>query len=116
MSELADETCEPCEGGVPPMERSEARAYLDRVEDWSFADVPKIRKEYQFKDFNEAMEFVNRMAEVSEAEGHHPNFTVRYNRVDVVVWTHAIDGLSKNDFILAAKLDEAAETVRAATV
>jgi len=66
-----------------------------------------LNRRFDFKDFVAAMAFVNRMAEVAEAEGHHPDFAVHYNRVDVTVWTHSVNGLSVNDFILASKLDAA---------
>lgn len=109
MSELTEASCEPCEGGVEPMDQSEAEGYLKQVENWSLADVLKITRTYTFDDFEGAIDFVNRIAEISEREGHHPNLEIDYNTVTVTIWTHAIDGLSKNDFILAAKFDEAAQ-------
>lgn len=108
MSELTEVSCEPCEGGVEPMDQSEAEDYLDQVEDWSLEDVLKITRSYTFDDFEQAITFVDRIAGISEREGHHPNLEIDYNTVTVTIWTHAIDGLSKNDFILAAKFDEAA--------
>jgi len=69
----------------------------------------KLHKHHRFKDFREAMRFVNAMADLAEAEGHHPDFTVHYDTVDVTLWTHAVGGLSENDFILAAKLDRLEE-------
>jgi 4a-hydroxytetrahydrobiopterin dehydratase len=106
---LVDASCEPCEGGVPTMDEDEAREYLGKVEGWSLVDldeIPKLRKEFKFDDFVAAIDFVNELAEVAEREGHHPNLEIDYNVVTVTIWTHAIDGLSENDFILAAKLDE----------
>lgn len=109
MADLADQHCEPCEGGVDPMGVDEAKEHLRNVRDWALEDVPKIRKTYDFEDFVTAIEFVNRIAEIAEEEAHHPNLEIDYNAVTVTIWTHAIDGLSKNDFILAAKFDEAAK-------
>ena len=73
-------------------------------------DRTRIHKHYRFRDFVQAMRFVNAMAELAEAEGHHPDFCVRYATVDVTVWTHAIGGLSENDFVLAAKIDARPES------
>lgn len=116
MADLTGEHCEPCEGGVPPMERSEAEEYLEDLGDWGLKDVPKIQRTYSLEDFQQTMEFVNRIGDIADREGHHPHFTVRYSEVDVTIWTHAVDGLTKNDFILAAKLDEAYKDVRSAVV
>jgi len=107
MSELTEKQCVPCEGGVPPLEQDEVEELLTEVNNWDFIDEspPKIQKEYKFKDFKESMEFVNNVAELAESEGHHPNIDINYNRVNIVLYTHAIDGLHENDFILAAKVD-----------
>lgn len=94
----------PCEGGVPKLTRDDAEAFLGDVRGWKL-DGDRIRKTLTFADFREAMAFVNRMADAAEAEGHHPDFCVHWNRVDITIWTHAINGLSENDFILAAKID-----------
>jgi len=104
---LRDKKCVPCEGGVPKLTADETARYLEQVSGWKATD-DKIHKTWTFGDFVEAMAFVNRMAEVAEQEGHHPDFCVHWNRVDVTVWTHAIGGLSENDFILASKIDELA--------
>ncbi|MFW6048802.1 MAG: 4a-hydroxytetrahydrobiopterin dehydratase [Candidatus Bipolaricaulota bacterium] len=108
MSELTQKECVPCEGGVPPLEPDEVERLLTEVNDWEYIDAaePKIKKSFKFKDFNGSMDFVNQVAEVAEAEGHHPNIDINYNRVEIVLYTHAIDGLHENDFILAAKIDE----------
>ena len=104
---LRDKKCVPCEGGVPKLTAEETSRYLEQVSGWTAAD-DKIHKTWTLADFVEAMDFVNRMAEVAEDEGHHPDFCVHWNRVDVTIWTHAIGGLSENDFILASKIDELA--------
>jgi 4a-hydroxytetrahydrobiopterin dehydratase len=109
VAELTEQTCEPCEGNdIEPMTMDEARDYLDDVSEWTLESVPKINKSYSFADFVTAIDFVNSIAEIAEDEGHHPNISIDYNTVDITIWTHAIDGLSENDFILAAKFDEVA--------
>ncbi len=108
MTDLSDKTCEPCEGDVQPMSLDKAKGYLEEIDDWeleSVSTVPKINKSFSFADFVTAIDFVNAIAEISEDEGHHPNIRIDYNSVEVTIWTHAIDGLSENDFILAAKFD-----------
>ena len=104
MSELTQKKCVPCEGGVPTLNKSEVERLLAEVPGWTLAGK-WITKEFKFKNFVEAMKFVNRVAEVAEAEGHHPDIHIHYNLVRFDTWTHAIDGLSENDFILAAKIN-----------
>lgn len=97
--------CQPCEGGVPRLEPGLIAEWLETLQGWVERDQ-RLRKSYGFRDFQSAMRFVNAMAELAEAEGHHPDFLVHdWNQVDVILWTHALGGLSTNDFILAAKLD-----------
>jgi 4a-hydroxytetrahydrobiopterin dehydratase len=102
--ELRTKHCIPCEGGVPRLGPDEVRQLLAQLDGWEVRDG-RLRKTYTFRDFRQAMAFLQRLADVAEAEGHHPDFCVHYNRVDLELWTHAIDGLSENDFILAAKID-----------
>jgi len=86
-------------------------ASLEDLEGWDAREErTRIHKHYRFRDFVQAMRFVNAMAEVAEAEGHHPDFSVHYSAVDVTLWTHAIGGLSENDFIVAAKIDARPES------
>lgn len=96
--------CVPCEGGVPKLGPSDVARLAPEVPGWTVRD-DKLHRAFTFRDFVAAMGFVNRMAEVAEAEGHHPDFAVHYREVQVSIWTHAIGGLSENDFILAAKID-----------
>ncbi len=103
--DLRAKKCVPCEGGVPKLTRGEAEQLLEQVPEWHLSDDRVVRA-FRFADFVAAMRFVNRMAEIAEAEGHHPDFSVHYNHVEVSIWTHAIGGLSQNDFILAAKLND----------
>jgi 4a-hydroxytetrahydrobiopterin dehydratase len=106
--DLLRRTCTPCEGGVSALHAEEARAMLDQVDGWEFADDGKrIRRQWTAKNFNAAIAFFNRIAELAEREGHHPDLHLEgYRHVTVVLWTHAIGGLSENDFILAAKINE----------
>ena len=107
-SDLAAKHCVPCEGGTQPMAPTSAEAYLTQAPGWRLVsgEPLKIARELRFKDFARAMQFVNRVAEVAEAEGHHPDFCVSWNRVKLELFTHAIGGLSENDFIMAAKINE----------
>jgi 4a-hydroxytetrahydrobiopterin dehydratase len=104
VTDLKNKKCVPCEGGVDKLGPTEIEHYLSMVEGWGM-DGDKLRKQYRFGDFVEAMRFVHAMADAAEEQGHHPDFAVHYNRVDVTIWTHAIGGLSENDFILAAVVD-----------
>lgn len=102
---LADKKCVPCEGGTQPLGRKEAGQLLGQVgKKWSLLDG-RIRAGFKFADFKEAMSFVNRVADLAEGEGHHPDIEIRYNNVKLVLWTHAAGGLTENDFILAAKIN-----------
>lgn len=104
LDELRTMKCVPCEGGVPKLTAAEIAALLPQVEGW-VADEDRLRKSFTFGDFMAAMAFLNDVARVAEDEGHHPDFAVHWNRVDFTIWTHAIGGLSRNDFILAAKIE-----------
>jgi 4a-hydroxytetrahydrobiopterin dehydratase len=102
--------CVPCEGGVPPLSGPAVDEALGALEGWDARDgKTRIHKHYRFKDFAEAMRFVNALARLAEEEGHHPDFTVHWNTVDVELWTHAIGGLSENDLIVATRLDRLPE-------
>lgn len=106
---LAAMTCTPCRGGVPPMTPKEAEAHRGQVPDWSLKDGGKrIERTWKFRDFAEAYALVRKAAELAEAQGHHPDITFGWGYVTVSLYTHKIKGLHENDFILAAKLDEAA--------
>ena len=106
--ELRAKRCVPCEGGVPKLTASEAEAQLAKLVGWTITHQgERIRKEWVVKNFMAAMRFFEQVAAVSEAEGHHPDLhLVGYRNVAIEIWTHAIGGLSENDFILAAKIDE----------
>ena len=107
MSELAQRHCKPCEGGIPPLGAEEARRLLAQVDrGWSLTeDARAIRREFRFRDFYRTMSFVNALAHIANIEDHHPDLEVGYNRCHVTFTTHAIHGLSDNDFVCAAKID-----------
>ena len=101
---LAQKKCVPCEAGTPPLEESKINELLKEISSWNLKDG-HLHKKFKFKNFLDAIKFINSVAGIAEAEGHHPDFEVHYNKVEVEIWTHAINGLSDNDFILAAKID-----------
>ena len=107
MNDLLKKKCIPCEGrGIKPLDRAAVQKYLDKLQNWILdKDAKKISKEFKFKDFIGAINFVERVADVAEMEGHHPDIHINYNKVLLELSTHAIGGLSENDFILAAKID-----------
>lgn len=106
--QLVEKKCQPCEGGVDPCTLSEANQQLAKLAGWTLsANGQRIRKEWTVKDFMTGMDFFNRVAAVAEADGHHPDLHIEgYRHVAIELWTHAIGGLSENDFILAAKIDQ----------
>ena len=107
-TELTGKLCAPCEGGMPPLGPEQVRSYLDALPDWKLAaDGRAIRREWRVKDFATALDFFRRVGEVAEAEDHHPDLHLTsYRNVAIELSTHAIGGLSENDFILAAKIDQ----------
>ena len=106
---LANKKCIPCEGGVPKLSEPEINIYRNLVnEAWEVQQNKRIERKFSFVNFKHTMNFVNQVAEVAEEEGHHPVIHAGYGECTIELWTHAIDGLSENDFILAAKIDELA--------
>ena len=104
MSELARMKCKPCEGGVPPYTEQQAREMLRKLKGWVL-EGGRLVKVYPFGNYYQTMAFVNALAWVSHREDHHPDLAVGYNKCRVEYWTHAVGGLSENDFISAAKCD-----------
>jgi 4a-hydroxytetrahydrobiopterin dehydratase len=106
--ELTQKHCVPCEGGTPPFTAEQEDGYTKEVPAWTLdrEGVHKLRKRFSFKNFKEAIAFVNRVADVAEIEGHHPDIRIVYNKVEFELFTHAVGGLSENDFIMAAKIDK----------
>ena len=106
MSELAKKRCAPCEGGTNPLPREEVEKYAPETPGWILNENAKsIGREFKFRNFMDAMEFVSQVADIAEGENHHPDIHIFYNRVKLELSTHAIEGLSENDFILAAKIN-----------
>jgi 4a-hydroxytetrahydrobiopterin dehydratase len=104
---LSDKNCKPCEGGVDPMTREQAETLIKQVEGWELSEDSKtISRRFEFKGFYKTVAFINAMAWVANSENHHPDFSAGYSFCEVNFTTHAIDGLSENDFICAAKLNE----------
>lgn len=106
MNNLTNGHCVPCEGGTKPLQKEEVAEYLTLLKThWEVEDEKEIEQKFKFKDFKEAMVFVNKIAEVAESEGHHPDIEISYNKVKIKLTTHAIGGLSTNDFVIAAKIE-----------
>ncbi len=105
MTSLVQKKCIPCEGGVAPLTVAETHQYLSEVLGWELLDGKKITRTFSFNDFAESMAFVNHVAALAESEGHHPDIAIHYNKVVIELYTHAINGLHENDFILAAKIN-----------
>ncbi len=103
---LDNKKCVPCEGGLAPLSPEEIKQYLSKVKDWQLRqDNKEISRRFKFKNFVKAIEFVNRVGEVAESEGHHPDFEFGWGYCVVKLSTHSIGGLHENDFIVAAKID-----------
>lgn len=109
-TELARKHCEACSGDTPPLKAEEVFRLHQQIPRWEVTTGRKLVRRFEFEDFVEAMDFVNRVAALAEEEGHHPNIAIDYKRVTFTIWTHAIDDLSESDFILAAKIDELYDT------
>ena len=109
MNDLTKKNCIPCEGGILPFDISEIHKYQKKVDEWDVCENEKkiyfLEKKFTFKDFINSQNFINRVGEISEAEGHHPDISLGWGYAKIIITTHAIEGLSENDFILAAKID-----------
>jgi 4a-hydroxytetrahydrobiopterin dehydratase len=104
--DLASQTCVPCRGGVPPLKGPELKAIQQQVPQWSVINEHHITRKFTFPDFKQALDFVNRVGEVAEQQGHHPDILLTWGKAEVTMWTHKIDGLTQSDFIMAAKIDK----------
>ena len=109
MTDLADKKCVPCEGGIPSFDKSEIHKYLKKVDGWDVKndndDVYYLIKEFKFKNFSESQNFINKVGEIAETEGHHPDIWFGWGYAKIKIFTHAIKGLHESDFVLAAKID-----------
>jgi len=106
MRALADKECVPCKGGAPPLKgQALARLAGQLGGGWKLMAEHHLEKEYPFKNFRQALDFTNRVGELAEAQGHHPDIYLAWGRVKLTLWTHKVDGLTESDFVLAAKVD-----------
>jgi 4a-hydroxytetrahydrobiopterin dehydratase len=110
MSDLLDKKCAPCEGGISPFDISEIHKYQKKVDGWDVNKNKKkiyfLEKKFIFKNFIDSLNFINKVGKISEKEGHHPDISFGWSYAKIIITTHAIKGLSENDFILAAKIDQ----------
>src|SRR5437762_5261585 len=106
MTALAEKECMPCKGEVLPLKGQElARLSEELNGGWQVVNAHHLEKEYKFKDFRHALDFTNKVGELAEAQGHHPDIYLAWGKVKLTVWTHKVDGLTESDFVLAAKAD-----------
>lgn len=103
---LADKTCVPCRGGVPPLSEAERAPLLEQVPEWQVIDGHHLVRDFKFDSFLKALEFTNAAGQVAEEQSHHPEITVGWGHAKVEIWTHKIGGLTESDFVLAAKYDK----------
>ena len=106
MSELSSRQCVPCRGGVPALKGEEITTLLNQLSGWDVINQHHLKKNYRFANFKESLAFVNRVGELAEDQGHHPDICFGWGQAEITIWTHKIDGLTESDFILAAKIDE----------
>ena len=107
MSELAEKQCVPCRGGIPPLTSEEISPLAEQISDWEVVENHHLQKTFKSENFKSALDLVNRVGEIAEEQGHHPDLYLAWGKVEVKIWTHKINGLSESDFILAAKIDRA---------
>ena len=106
MSDLASKECVPCKGGVPPLAGDDLNQLMSRLGGgWRVVDEHHLEKDFPFPDFREALDFTNRVGELAEAQGHHPDIYLAWGKVRMDIWTHKIKGLSESDFVFSAKAD-----------
>ncbi|MBI2339633.1 MAG: 4a-hydroxytetrahydrobiopterin dehydratase [Deltaproteobacteria bacterium] len=106
-TQLSKKQCIPCRGGVPPLQGPEIQKYFEQLKTgWKVVGEHHLEKEYPFKGFRPALDFTNKVGEMAEGQGHHPDIHLAWGKVKIVIWTHKIDGLTESDFIFAAKADE----------
>ena len=104
---LDSKHCEPCKGGIPPLEEEQARSLLEQTPKWALIDdATKIRRRFAFDNFVESLDFVNGVGQLAEEEGHHPDITFGWGYAEVILYSHKIGGLHENDFIMAAKINQ----------
>ena len=108
-TDLSAKTCVPCKGGIPPLELSEAEALIAQAPEWKMvAEATRLHRSFKFENFQTAMDFVQKVGAIAEQEDHHPDIEFGWGYANILIFTHKIDGLHENDFILAAKINEIA--------
>lgn len=109
---LADQKCVPCRGGVPPMDETRAKELLPELDEgWRLNAEGHLEREYRLRNFSEAMSLANKVADIAEQEGHHPDLYIAWGKCKVEIWTHKIKGLTESDFYFAAKADRASRAL-----
>lgn len=108
VEQLADKKCVPCRGGVEALKGADLEQLHKQVRQWRVVEEHRLQREFRFPDFKKALEFVNRVGEVAEQEGHHPDILLAWGKAEITIWTHKINGLTESDFIMAAKIDRLA--------
>ena len=103
---LAEKSCVPCKGGVPPLAGEQLASLRTQTPEWDVVNQHHLHRVFKFPDFVTALAFVNRVGEIAEHEGHHPDILLAWGKVEITMWTHKIDGLTESDFILAAKISQ----------
>ena len=106
MTDLASKNCVPCRGGIPPLKGAQLHSFSHQLPNWSVIDEHHITRKFTFPDFQQALDFVNRVGAVAEEQGHHPDIFLTWGKVEITLWTHAVNGLTESDFIMAAKIDQ----------
>jgi 4a-hydroxytetrahydrobiopterin dehydratase len=105
-TDLASKNCVPCRGGVPPMKGKQLQGYQSQLPGWKVVQEHHLEKTFTFPNFKSALAFTNKVGQLAEQQGHHPDIHLAWGKVTITLWTHKIDGLSESDFILAAKMDQ----------
>ena len=103
---LADKNCVPCKGGVPPLKGKDLQQIHQQVPNWKVVNEHHITRTYTFPDFKQALAFVNRVGDIAEKQGHHPDILLGWGKAEITLWTHSVNGLTESDFIVAAKIDQ----------
>ncbi len=106
MSELATLTCVPCEGGVPALKGKPLEEMHRKLPDWEVVNEHHLHRNFTFPDFAQALAFVDRVGDLAEKQGHHPDIYLSWGKVEITIWTHKVEGLTESDFILAAKIEQ----------
>ncbi len=109
MSELATLSCVPCQGGVPALKGRELDELHRKLPEWGVVGEHHLHRVFTFPDFKQALAFVDRVGDLAEQQGHHPDIYLAWGKVEITIWTHKVDGLTESDFILAAKIDQVVE-------